>query len=169
MNELFKEFQEFRKILCVCPCCGDIVRISDLKLKTQETKGKSWRDTYDKQLFELEKLKEKFDKDEKGLREIACEKGRKAAEIVFNNAISPSLKKLKYSPYDVKPVFFPIDFLVFKGMNQRNSIDELIFLSKRSGDSILNSIRKKVQTAVQDKKYDWEVARIDDSGAVIFK
>ena len=46
MTEFFKEFQEFRKILCICPCCNDIVRVSDLHLKTKGKVSKTWLDKY---------------------------------------------------------------------------------------------------------------------------
>jgi predicted Holliday junction resolvase-like endonuclease len=169
MTEFFKEFQEFRQILCVCPCCGDIVRISDLKLKIKGVQGKTWRDTYDRKLLDLQRQVEKFEEIEEGLREEAKEKGRKAAQEVFNNAISPTLKKLNYDPFDIKPVFFPIDFLVFKGMNRKQSLDNIILLSKNSENNILNSLRESVETAVLEKNYEWQEARINENGVVSFK
>lgn len=30
MSELLDVFQSFRRVLCVCPCCGEMVRLSDL-------------------------------------------------------------------------------------------------------------------------------------------
>jgi hypothetical protein len=43
----FEEFQLFRKILCVCPCCGELVRLSDLRLKTKGEVEKTWLDDYE--------------------------------------------------------------------------------------------------------------------------
>jgi len=31
--DLMNVFQSFRTILCVCPCCRDIVRLSDLRIE----------------------------------------------------------------------------------------------------------------------------------------
>lgn len=103
MNELFEEFQEFRKILCVCPCCGDLVRVSDLRLKVKGSAIGTWLDDYEKKNQKLDKKEEQFNEGEEELREIAREKGRKEAEKVFNDAISPALKALKLDPFDVKP------------------------------------------------------------------
>ncbi len=169
MNELVQQFQDFRTILCVCPCCGDIVRISDLKLKTTGKIRKTWRDKFDRDMQKMDTMEEKFDELEKGLRDLAHERGRLAAQKVFNNAISPEFKKMKYNPFDVKPVFYPIDFLVFNGMNDKESIDELILLSRQSKSPILNSVRDKIQIAVTNENYGWQEARIDDEGKIFFK
>jgi len=169
MNELVQQFQDFRTILCVCPCCGDIVRISDLKLRTSGKTSRTWRDKYDHDVQKMDKLEEKFDEMEEGLRKLAHERGRLAAQKVFNNAISPALKKMKYNPFDVKPVFYPIDFLVFNGMNDKESVDELILLSRQSNSVTLNSIRDKVDLAITQENYGWQEARLDEEGKIFFK
>lgn len=169
MTELFKEFQEFRKILCVCPCCGEIKRVSDLRLKAKGPAPRTWLDDFEKQLLAMERKEERFDEREEKLREIAREKGRKDAAKVINQAISPAFKALKYDPFDVKPVLNPIDFLVFKGMNKNESVSNVIFLSKQCSNTILNTLRKQVKTAVEKKKYEWQVARIDDMGDIKFE
>jgi predicted Holliday junction resolvase-like endonuclease len=169
MNELVQQMQEFRTILCVCPCCGDIVRISDLKLKTKGKTTKTWLDKYDRDLQNMLLMEEKFEEIEKNLRENAREKGRLAAMKVIANAISPALKKLKYDPFDVKPLFYPVDFLVFKGMNGTDTINELILLSQKSTDTSLNSIRDSIDNAITDEQYRWREARIDEEGKISFK
>ena len=61
MTELFEEFQKFRKILCVCPCCGDLVRVSDLRLKLKGRVVRTWLDDYEKLSLTLDKKEERFD------------------------------------------------------------------------------------------------------------
>ena len=164
--KLFKEFQEFRKILCICPCCGEFVRVSDLKLKDKGPAPRTWLDDHEKKEMQMEKKEEWFGEREQKLRESAREKGRKAAEKVFNNAISPAFKALKLDPYDVKPILHPIDFVAFKGMNKQDMISSVLFLSKACNNTILNKIREQVKDAILKKKYDWQVARIDEKGEI---
>ena len=83
MTQLFEEFQAFRRILCICPCCGDLVRVSDLKLKGKGAIAKTWLDKHQKKEQDMAKKAEKFGEREERLREIAREKGRKEAEKVF--------------------------------------------------------------------------------------
>ncbi len=169
MTELFREFQEFRKILCICPCCGKLVRVSDLRLKVKGITTKTWLDEYQKKEQEILRKEERFDEREEELREIAREKGRKEAEKVFNKAILPSFKALKLDPFDVKPILNPIDFVVFKGMNKVGTISDILFLSKKDNVTSLNSVRQQIQKVVSKKDYEWQVARIDEKGNIRFE
>lgn len=173
MNELLELLQEFRKILCICPCCGEIVRVSDLRLKIKGTTIKTWLDNYQKKEQDILKKEERFDEREGKLREIATEKGRKEAEKVFNKAISkavlPSFGALKLDPFDIKPLLHPIDFVVFKGMNKRETISDIIFLSRKYKILSLNLLRQQIQKVISQKKYEWQVARIDENGKIVFE
>ena len=166
MGNLFGEFQEFRKILCLCPCCGDLVRVSDLRLKATGPAAKTWLDEYEKKSLEMGKKEEKFGEKEGKLREKAVEKGRKAAELAVNNAISPALKALKLDPFDIKPILNPIDFIVFKDMTKKEAVDDIMLLSKKIKNPQLNAVRAQVSKTIKNKKYEWQVARIDESGKI---
>jgi len=166
---MLEEFQEFRKILCICPCCGEMVRVSDLKIKVKKTTEKTWLDEYEAMMFKLEKAKQDFAKIESEIREKSVEKGRKAAEKVFNNCINPNFRKLKIDPYDLKPILHPIDFVVFNGMNKGNSIEEIKFFSHKSENDIIISLRNQVHKAIENKDYEWQVARISEDGSIEFK
>lgn len=169
MNELFPMFLQFRKILCLCPCCGDIVRLSDLRLKTKGPAAETWLDNHEKELFRLEKKIERFENQEEKLREKARDKGRKEAEKVFNKAISPKFRALKLDPFDIKPVLHPIDFVVFKGMNKNDSVNNIMLLSRECKNHILCKLRKHIQNLVLKNKYEWSVARVSDDGKIKFE
>lgn len=169
MNRLFEEFQDFRKILCVCPCCGEISRVSDLRLKTKGSAARTWLDEYDQKKQQLDKKEEKFQEKEEELREIARELGRKQAQTVINKAIHPSFRALKLDPFDIKPILSPVDFVVFKGMNGKKLISEVMFLCKQHSCAGVNSTRAQIKDVVENKDYDMQVARIDDSGAIVFE
>ena len=104
MSELFREFQEFRRILCVCSCCGDLVRLSDLHLKTKGKIARTWLDDYENKSRLFKKKEERFGEQEQELRKLARERGRRAAKIAFNNAISPKLKAFVFRCIPMKLV-----------------------------------------------------------------
>ncbi len=169
MNELFEEYQEFRKILCVCPCCGEIVRVSDLKLQVKGKSVKTWLDIYDAKEQKMDEKEAKFAEIQDKLRELAVKKGRKQAEKVINNALMPSFRALKYNPFDVKPLLNPVDFIVFCGMDKLDCINNIVFLSKQHDAPNLINSRKQIEKAILCHKYEWKVARVDDEGSVSFE
>lgn len=164
--KMFEEFQQFRRILCVCPDCGAIVRVSDLKIMIKGEGIKTWLDTHEKKCCLMDRKEEKFDEVKAKLREEAVKKGRKEAEKVFNNAINPTFKALKYDPFDIKPILNPVDFVVFKDMNKKEIVNDVVLLSEKLENPILNKIRTQVKNCVEKKEYDWQVARINKEGKI---
>jgi len=73
--KLFEEFQQFKKILCICPDCRTIVRVSDLKLKVKGVTIRTWLDEYENECGLMDKKEEKFEEIKDKLREIAVKKG----------------------------------------------------------------------------------------------
>lgn len=166
---LFEEFQEFRNILCVCPDCGKIVRLSDLKLKSKVETDITWLDYYEFRERLLSGREAEFDAVKVELRAAARDEGRRQAEVVFNNAIKKDFRRMKYDPTDIKPVLNPVDFVVFQDMNKKEEITDLVFLSKKLKSPIINKLRDQVKTSVENKNYEWLVARIDNEGKIEFE
>ncbi len=162
----FEEFQQFRKILCVCPGCETIVRVSDLKLKAKGEAVRTWLDDYEEKCKVMNKKEEKFEEIADKLRGVAVTKGRKEAEIAFNKAINPMFKLLKFDPFDIKPILNPVDFLVFKDMNKKEIVNDIIFLSETCKNPILNELRTQVKNVIKKEKYDWQIARIGKKGEI---
>lgn len=165
---LFEEYQTFRRILAVCPC-GKLHRVSDLQLKSKaEIKEKTWLDEFDIENNKLLAEEQAFEEQKEKLRQTEIEKGRKEAEKVFYKAVCPSLRKLKLNPFDIKPILHPIDFIAFNGMTNEESISDIRLLT-REQCAILDPIRKQIKKVVEAKKYDWQVARIGETGSILLE
>lgn len=165
----FEEFQEFRKILCVCPDCGKIVRLSDLKLKTRAETEITWLDYYEYRERLLSGRETEFDAVKNELREAARIEGRRQAEVVFSNAIKQDFRQMKFDPSDIKPVLNPVDFIVFQDMNKTEKISDLVFLSKKLENPMINRLREQVKKSIEKNKYEWQVARINEKGKIEFE
>jgi len=168
MQELIDVFQSLRKILCVCPCCGEIVRMSDLHLKYSGKAPKTWLDKYELEVLSLAEKERLFEEKEAELREKAIERGRKKVPLMVKNCLCSEFKQLEYDPYDIKAVMDPVDFVVFDGLNAGQEIQSITFLSRKPNAAmrpVVDSIRKTIDKG----KYDWKVARITTTGKVDFE
>jgi predicted Holliday junction resolvase-like endonuclease len=159
---MLEGFQEWRKILCICPCCGEIKRLSEMHLKYKGAKM-TWLDEYENKSSQLDRKEERFEEKEAELRECAVQKGRKQSAKAFSSAVSASFRK--YDPFDIKPILHPIDFVVFKGMNKER-MSEIVMLSRQCRS--LCTARNQVKKAIMKKRYDWQVARVDECGNIEF-
>ncbi len=168
MNELLDVFQSFRKILCVCPCCGEIVRMSDLHLKYSGETPKTWLDEYELQLLALEEKEQVFEAKEAELRGKAIERGRNKVPILVKNCLCPEFKSLEYDPYDIKAIMDPVDFVVFDGLNEGKQVQSVTFLAKITNPQ-MRRVTNSIKTTVSRGSYDWKVARITTKGKVEFE
>lgn len=164
MNEVLFIFQSFRRILCVCPHCGSIFRLSDMTLAWKGKGFKTWLDEYESNVLKLQDKIGKFEEKEQSIRDEAAERGRKKAEKHICKLMCSELAKLKYNPYDIKAIWHPVDYVVFNGMNNKDEVDDVTFLSRKINDANLNKIRKTVKECVEHKKFEWAVARISIDG-----
>jgi predicted Holliday junction resolvase-like endonuclease len=165
---LFEEYQLFRRILAACPC-GQIHRVSDLKLKSKGKIQKTWLDEYEASVRILFEKEQAFDDQAKILRKEAVEKGRIEAEKAFYRAVCPAIRKLKIDPFDLKPILNPIDFVAFKGMTKDEEISDIVLLTREHPCTFLNPIREQIRKAVEKNRYEWQEAHIDESGKILMK
>lgn len=165
MSELLDIFQSFRRILCICPCCGEMMRLSDLHLKCLKRAPKTWLDTYEHKLLTLEEKERFFEEKEKEMREKSIERGRKKVPQLIKKCLCPEFKRLKYDPYDIKAIMHPIDFIVFDGLN-KEEIRNITFLSRKIQNQEQKMILESIRKTVSKTNYDWKVARITIDGKV---
>lgn len=161
-------FQSFRTILCVCPCCGDMVRFSDLHIQYKGKITKTWLDKYESKERSLDKKEEEFEEEEEKLREKARERGRKIVPKLVQKSMHTEFASLKYNPYDIKTILHPVDFIVFNGLNN-TKMKDIIFLSKNTDNNSLSKIRSSVQSAIEREAYDWQTARVDIDGSIKYE
>ncbi|MCX6710891.1 MAG: hypothetical protein NTZ02_02265 [Candidatus Woesearchaeota archaeon] len=80
----------------------------------------------------------------------------------FSEQLAPYLPDFKYSPTECRFMGKPIDFIVFKGMDN-DSIEQVIFVEVKSGKGkSLNRREKTLKDAIESKKVSWEKYEIPE-------
>jgi predicted Holliday junction resolvase-like endonuclease len=102
-----------------------------------------------------------WEKELPGLRKEAIEKSRSVLAGNFSEQLAPYLPDFQYNPNECKFLGKPIDFLVFKGLDEKD-ISEIVFVEVKSGKSSLSKPERSLKKAVQDKKVKWEEYRIPE-------
>jgi predicted Holliday junction resolvase-like endonuclease len=81
---------------------------------------------------------------------------KKAVEIGFGKIIErfiPAYKDLNLQFAECRPLFDPIDIIVFNGLLDRN-VDHITFLEIKSGNSDLNKHQRLIRDAIAENKVD---------------
>lgn len=168
MSNIVNLFQSFRTILCVCPQCGDVLRLSDLRLTYRGAAPRTWLDTYDAKTRTTERKEESFEEKEEKLRDAATERGRKKVPQIIRKSMNGEFAKLRYNPYDIKALLHPVDFVVFNGLNDKERLNDIVFLSKETENPELSKIRKSIELTIDKGNYMWQLARVDINGKIEF-
>ena len=95
------------------------------------------------------------------LREDAVKQSRAVLSGQFSEQIAPYLPGFPFKPTEARFIGKPIDFVVFKGMDEQN-IDSLVFVEVKSGQSQLSKIQKSLKLAIENKKISWHEYKVPE-------
>lgn len=80
----------------------------------------------------------------------------------FSEQLAPYLPNFPYKPSEVRFIGKPIDFLVFKGMDDKE-IEEVVFVEVKSGKAKQLSKHERIlRDAVRAKRVRWEQYDVDE-------
>ena len=79
----------------------------------------------------------------------------------FSENLAPFLPDFPYKPNECTFVGKPIDFLVFKGSDDKE-INEVVFVEVKSGKAKLTQHEKNLKETIQKKRVKWEEYRIPE-------
>ena len=94
-------------------------------------------------------------------RKDAIMRSRSVIGGQFSEQLAPYLPNFKYLPTECRFLGKPVDFIVFKGMDEKN-ISEVIFVESKSGKSKLSPQEKSLKEAIDKKRVRWEEYRIPE-------
>ena len=93
------------------------------------------------------------------LREDAIKQSRAVLSGQFSEQIAPYLPNFPYKPTEARFIGKPVDFIIFKGMDEKK-IDEVVFVEVKSGQSQLSKTEKNLRETIQNKKVSWDEYRV---------
>ena len=102
-------------------------------------------------------LKEKIPE----IRGEAIKQSRAVLSGQFSEQIAPYLPDFPYKPTEARFIGKPIDFVVFKGMDEKK-IDEVVFVEVKSGQSQLSKVEKTLRSTIENKKVSWHEYKVPE-------
>ena len=184
IGSLLDFYKHEKQIFGRCPHCREPFRLSDVKLtygkeppKDLLTRLISERDQLERDLEEVEnkindinerwheKIEVEVDKRLKGkvkeIQKLSVKKSRESQLGKTLEKIAPLLPGFDHHPYDVRPIFDPVDFVVFDGYFTEE-VTDITFVEFKTGQSKKSHIQKSIQNAIQKKRVHFEERRISN-------
>ena len=95
-------------------------------------------------------------------KKAAVQRSRSVLSGMFAEQLAPYLPNFPFSPTEAKFIGAPIDFLVFRGMDEQR-IDEVIFVEVKSGSARLNHNEHSLKDAIENKRVRWHEYRVPNA------
>lgn len=95
------------------------------------------------------------------IREDAIKQSRAVLSGQFSEQIAPYMPDFTYKPTEARFIGKPIDFIVFKGMDEKR-IEEVVFVEVKTGQSKLSDVEKSLKETIKNKKVEWWEYKINN-------
>lgn len=164
-SPLVATLQEFRRILGVCPCCGEIFRLTDLMIAYRAKPSVTWLDRLEADEERQQRAEDKFAEDERQIRELAKKRGRQALPSLLREA-EPVFACRGYFAHDVKPLFDPVDYIIFDGMNAAPAVTRIVLFDGPALGHARERIQRSIQRALEGGNYEWKTVRMGKDGRI---
>ena len=94
-------------------------------------------------------------------RKDAIMKSRSVLTGFFSEQLAPYFPDFNFKPTEVRFLGNPIDFIAFKGLDEKN-IEEVVFVEVKSGNSKMNKTQKSLKETIENKKVRFEEYRVPE-------
>ena len=176
----FDLFHHAQRILCKCPECGEISRLSKIRIKSGKKSKPTWLDEYEDSMDDYYTDRDEYERTKKDKQAKLTIKGRKQVaknvkKIMKKSLISNYQKIINYDPYDIKVIGNPVDLVVFDGatkikekvklsgaksLTKKDVVKEVVLLSKKTSNPYLKKLHKSIDEVIQNKEYEWKTANV---------
>ncbi len=159
-------FQDFQRIMVVCPKCGGIHLLSELKLSYGAKARPTWLDALRREEKKIEAAEERFEEQRTELQEAAREKGRRQLPALLKKSV-PEACRLGYYPQDMKAMFDPVDFVVFDGMSLKGQVRRVVLLDGPPKNRRRERVQRSLAKVLKKGNYEWRTVRLGEDGRIV--
>lgn len=93
------------------------------------------------------------------IRKKATQQSRAVIGGQVSEQLAPFLPHFPYNPSEARFIGKPVDFLVFKGMDNKH-IEEVIFVEVKTGKSALSTQEQALKKAIENKRVSFYEYRV---------
>ena len=126
---------------------------------------------YRKEIRELEdqihELEEKHSSDIDHERKDAVDSSRSTIKGQISEIVAPWLMTTVNSVKELNFLGYPIDFVGFKGLDNKNEKIEIKFIEVKTDKGNLSTKQRKIRDAVKDKRIEWVEVRIKTNENIV--
>jgi predicted Holliday junction resolvase-like endonuclease len=113
----------------------------------------------------LERAEARFECEEERIRETARERGRRQLPRLLKKA-EPMFASHGYFAQDAKPLFDPIDYVIFSGLNRSSFTNNIVMFDGPALSPGRRKVQRSIQRAIEVGKCKWRTVRMGKDGRI---
>lgn len=154
-------------IFGLCPNheCGKISRLTDIDISYKSKYQEDWLDDIENKEETWNRRIEEILAKQKEMKAAAKAKAEKSVIPMKLKRIAPVFFSMQVNPRDIRVISDPVDFINFEGMSVEQT-KRIVLLDDAKNQSFRKEVQRKIESAIDHERYNWEVLRIDDNGNV---
>jgi predicted Holliday junction resolvase-like endonuclease len=156
-----------KSIFGFCPCCGDLFRLSDATLFTKTPPPKTDFDRSDAAFERLRKQTEQFAELEEAIQEKATRRGQMRATRRLRK-MAPFFVQREIVPQDVKVLFHPVEYIVFRGLSN-SACTSLLFVDHPPESRGRELLQISLKRAINSGNFEFQTFRVETNGRVVLE
>jgi len=154
-KEIIQTLEENR-FYAECPCCGEPILLKDAGLFYLDDLSPDAEKLYQQKLQEC-KIREKEIREKRKTISRRSETATETVNIGFIlERIAPSMEGFPFNHNDCRSLFEPIDYIIFEGLNKKNSVSRILFTEIKTGKANLTKKEKEIRNLVEKKQVIWD-------------
>jgi hypothetical protein len=157
-------FEELNAILVICPCCGDVFRLSEGRPYIVGRKPATPFDPIAAERRQVTAAEERFEAREGAIRLKAKEAGRKLARRALKK-IDPVFTGRQLDTQDVKVLFDPVEYVVFDGL-ARGECRRVLFLAETPSTKASSTAIDSLAETLRKGNYEFGILRVGKDGGL---
>lgn len=153
---IFKTLVADRRLYGECPSCSEtfpLVRAHLFYRKPTATPAldavEEWKRTITEAQADLKRSKQQARKRSKrGVIDVNVGK--------VLEKIAPALPGFTFDCHDCRPLFEPVDYIIFEGLAKKGIVEAIQIIDIKTGQSGLNKHQQQIKDAVDERRVEWK-------------
>ena len=165
MTQFLIWFDELKQLYGFCPCCGELFRLSEVDIFTKTPPPRTVFDALNVRRKRLEAAEKSFEAKKGQIKQRATEIGQAKARRQLRK-VSPYLYDRAVNANDVKLIFDPVEYLVFRGLTD-DRCTRLEFVDHPAETHAREKAQRSIDRAIQAGNVEWQTFRVELSGRIV--
>ena len=147
-KQIIEQLQEYQS---TCPYCDTRHKLSEVEVFDDKNFGTNSIEYYEEELRKVQKQKERINGLVNGNFDWLA-KNTQAINIGFIlERLLLTFDSFKYNHNDCRPMFDPLDYIIFEGLTEKGYVENITFVDVKTGKATLTEGQKQIKQTIIDK------------------